>query len=67
MCSVPSSLPFLDSDTATFEPSGEATYQSISVWPAGSVTLGFSTSRREAGSAAAFMTISQGCCRAGSV
>ena len=51
-CSVPSSLPFFDSEAATFEASGDATYQSMAVDPVGSSELGSITICREWGSKA---------------
>ena len=41
-CSVPSSLPFFDNETAIFVPSGDGTHQSIAVAPDGSSTFGSS-------------------------
>ncbi len=56
MCSVPSSLPFFDSDTATSRPSGEGRYQSIAVLPLPSRRIGSSSTFSRAGSAPSITT-----------
>ncbi len=64
-CTVPSSLPLRDSETATRFPSGDGTNQSIAVWPDGSSVLGSTTGRTCDGSAEAGITVTIGCCFGG--
>ena len=64
-CSVPSSVPCEDSDTATKRPSGDGTYQSIVVAPLESISFGSTTTRSEVASPMSSSATRKGCCLGG--
>ena len=64
-CSVPSSVPCEDNDTATRRPSGEGTNQSIVVAPLGSSTFGSTITRSVDASVTSDNATRKTCCLGG--